>query len=117
MNKFFRITGLTFTGVALAAAAPVTFHKDVLPVLQQHCTSARGCHGDDPTDSVMLDLRPVAAYRELVGKTAQARKTALRVQRGAPESSFLVDKLTGSLGAGEGKRRRDFEPAWIQAGR
>ena len=41
MNKLYRITGLTFTGVALAAAAPVTFNRDVLPVLQKNCQS---CH-------------------------------------------------------------------------
>jgi hypothetical protein len=81
-----------------------SFSHDVWPVLQQQCAQAKGCHGDEPTDSVSLDLRRDRAYAELVGHPAQARKTALRVSPGHPEASFLVDKLTGTLGPREGKR-------------
>jgi hypothetical protein len=80
-----------------------SFAHDVAPVLDRMCAHAEGCHGDKPTDSVDLDLRATAAYRQLVDVPAQARKGALRVKRGEPEASFLVDKLTGRLGAREGK--------------
>jgi len=80
-----------------------SFRSDVLPVLQQNCASAEGCHGDKPTDSVRLDLRPQAAYAQLVNAAAQARKGVLRVAAGVPASSFLLDKLTGTLGPREGK--------------
>src|SRR4051812_21876223 len=33
--------GAAFCASAASEAAPVTFHKDVLPVLQKHC---QGCH-------------------------------------------------------------------------
>ena len=35
------ITGLIFVGVAFAAEPPVTFNRDVLPILQKNCQS---CH-------------------------------------------------------------------------
>jgi hypothetical protein len=52
---------------------------------------------------VSLDLRPDAAYAELVGAPAEARRGWLRVSPGQPDASFLLDKLRGTLGAGEGK--------------
>jgi len=73
------------------------------PVLDRMCARAQGCHGDQPTDSVDLDLCASASYRQLVGVAAQARRGALRVTPGAPTKSFLVDKLTGHLGPREGK--------------
>ena len=83
-------------------AAP-SFEGDVLPVLIGHCSTDEGCHGNKPTHSVALDLRRDAAYRQLVGAAAEARKGALRVQPGDPAASFLVDKLEGRLRPGEGK--------------
>lgn len=50
-----------------------------------------------------LDLRSGAAYAELVKHRAEARKGAVRVLPGDATASFLVDKLTGALGAQEGK--------------
>src|SRR2546426_76014 len=54
------------TPAALAAPAPASpvpsFRRDVLPVLVRNCASAKGCHGEDPTESVSLDLRPLGAY-------------------------------------------------------
>lgn len=44
MNRRFCLAGLLFAACALAAdssSVPATFHKDVLPILQQHCQS---CH-------------------------------------------------------------------------
>src|SRR5215469_3219153 len=43
MNFRLRIAGLLVLGTAAASAdsAPVTFHKDVLPILQKNC---QGCH-------------------------------------------------------------------------
>jgi hypothetical protein len=81
----------------------VSFRGDVYPVLAKHCADSSGCHGDDPTHSVELDLREAAAYSELVGAGAEARPGALRISPGDPAASFLVDKLVGSLHAREGK--------------
>jgi hypothetical protein len=72
-------------------------------VLDRQCAQAKGCHGDEPTDSVALDLRRDHAYAELVGHPSLVRKGALRVKSGDPAASFLVDKLVGTLGPREGK--------------
>ncbi len=82
-----------------------SFRADVLPVLALNCASAEGCHGNKPTPSVDLDLRAASAYEQLVDKPSRARRGALRLKPGDPQASFLLDKLTGSLGpVQEGKR-------------
>jgi hypothetical protein len=80
-----------------------SFQRDVLPVMAKQCASADGCHGEKPTDSVKLDLRPDAAYAELVNAKAEAREGWVRVAPGQPDASFLLEKLRGRLGASEGK--------------
>ena len=87
------------------APAPTvpSFRTSVLPHMQKHCAEAEGCHGPKPTDSVDLDLRPAAAYEQLVNHAAQARKGALRIKSGDVAGRFLVDKLTGGLRKREGK--------------
>jgi len=90
-------------GGPVRAARIPSFRADVLPVLQQQCATAEGCHGAKPTDSVRLDLRPSTAYAQLVGVPAQARRSAMRVTPGVPAASFLLDKLSGTLGPREGK--------------
>ena len=89
--------------VAPAAIGTPSFRREILPLLVEHCATARGCHGDDPSESVDLDLRANAAYHQLVNCPAKARKGALRVTPGDPLASFLVDKMTGALGPQEGK--------------
>lgn len=86
-----------------ASAAVPSFRRDILPVLSTNCAGAHGCHGDEPTDKVELDLRADNAYAELVDRPAKARRGAVRVAPGDPAASFLVAKLTGPLAATEGK--------------
>src|SRR5260221_2720624 len=86
-----------------AASTGPSFRRDILPVLKRHCSEAKGCHGDEPTDSVELDLRPLRAFEELVDVPAKGRPTSWRVRSGHPSESFLLDKLTGKLKHGEGK--------------
>lgn len=88
---------------AQPAVRAVSFRNDVLPVMAKNCANAEGCHGTKPTDSVDLDLRADAAYSQLVGAAAEARKGALRVKPGDHSASFLIDKLLGTLGPREGK--------------
>jgi hypothetical protein len=115
--------------------SPPSFRSDIAPVLADRCSTAHGCHGGDPTPAVDLDLRPLAAYRDLVGVTAETGPVPiLRVAPGDPDRSLLVLKLTGALGPGQGKRMpidpRTHEPGdtvsdhwigtvlvpWIEAG-
>lgn len=95
---------LLVAGCKKPAPARPSFSRDVAPVLIHHCAEAKGCHGDDPTDSVDLDLRREHAYAELVGRPSAVRKGALRIHPGDPAASFLLDKLTGALGPREGKQ-------------
>ncbi len=82
-----------------------SFRTDIVPVLVLNCSSADGCHGNKPTPSVHLDLRASSAYEQLVNQPSEARRTALRVNPGDPQASFLIDKLTGRLGpVQDGKR-------------
>ena len=92
------------TGKQKATESFPSFRKDVLPALVQNCANAAGCHGDHATESVSLDLREQAAYGQLVEAPSVIRKGSMRVARGKPKESFLVDKLTGELSNTEGKR-------------
>jgi hypothetical protein len=82
----------------------VSFRRDVVPVLAKSCTGNEGCHGDQKTRRVDLDLRGgPTTYESLVGRRAQMRAGALRVDPGHPARSFVVDKLTRHLGPHEGQ--------------
>lgn len=81
-----------------------SFRRDIAPVLEKHCTN-KDCHGAEPALDVSMDLRPVAAYRQLVDVPAEMGTTKLlRVKPRDPDNSMLVHKLTGRLGHREGKR-------------
>lgn len=91
------------TSAPPTASASPSFTRDVLPYLQKNCAVTLGCHGDSPTDSVDLDLRPPAAYKALVQTDAMARPGGPRIHPGDPRRSFLVDKMNGTQGPKEGK--------------
>jgi hypothetical protein len=80
-----------------------SFRADILPILQRQCADPKGCHGEEPTESIALDLRPPYAFAELVDVPAKGRPGSWRVHRGDPANSFLIDKLRGKLRQGEGK--------------
>jgi hypothetical protein len=71
--------------------------------LKRHCADAKGCHGDEPTESIALDLRPATAFGELVNAPAKGRPGSWRIRPREPEKSFLLDKLAGKLRPDEGK--------------
>lgn len=50
-----------------------------------------------------MDLRLPTAWQALVGRASTVRQGALLVMPGAPDRSFLLDKLTGRLRHNEGK--------------
>lgn len=88
-----------------SGAPSPSFERDIAPVFEARCARARGCHGEEPTPLVDLDLRRDRAYRELVGVRAETGRLALlRVEPGHPAASLLVQKLTGRGGPGSGKR-------------
>jgi hypothetical protein len=81
-----------------------SFRRDIAPVLDKHCTT-KECHGADPAPDVSMDLRPAAAYRQLVGVPAEMGETRrMRVVPFDVPDSFLIHKLAGPTGPREGKR-------------
>jgi hypothetical protein len=83
------------------------------------------CHGSARSGG--LDLRLGAAHASLVGVPASGAPGRLRVVPGDADASFLVRKLAGVLGAGEGNPmpsvgrpvgplELDLVRAWIDAG-
>jgi hypothetical protein len=85
---------------------PSTYDRISTGLLTPSCAIA-ACHaGATPTGG--LALTPERAYGALVGviPANEAARTdgLLRVRRGSPEQSFLMRKLTGTLGSGHGAR-------------
>jgi hypothetical protein len=76
------------------AGASVSFAQDVAPLLADGC-AAMGCHaGAKPKEG--LDLRVAAGYGDLVHVPAsQCQDGRLLVDPGAPEASYLLQKMLG----------------------
>jgi hypothetical protein len=104
---------LIASGIAIALincktqpAPPVLseFELQLAPKLEARCASEKGCHGAEPAEAMALDLRRPFAAKELIGQPSDVRKGALLVQPANPGASFLLDKLSGRLAKGEGKK-------------
>lgn len=80
---------------ACDGGASVSFVTDVAPLLESGCAE-RGCHGGAmPKEG--LDLRGMASFEDLVGVFAsQCDDGRLLVEPGAPERSYLMQKLLGT---------------------
>lgn len=80
---------------ACDGGASVSFVADVAPLLEAGCAE-RGCHGGAmPKEG--LDLRAMASFEDLVGVLAtQCDDGRLLVDPGAPERSYLMQKLLGT---------------------
>lgn len=111
-------------GVAARAEEPVSFSKDIVPLLKTRCVA---CHltGQEPGN---MKLAPKAAYATLVGVPSAETKLK-RVEPGKPDESYLVRKLDGTHVAAGGTGERmpmGAEPlppeqiakvrAWIEQG-
>ena len=98
-------------------------------LFDQGCAQG-ACHSDD-TRAAGLSLEADSSYHSLVGvapSTASARSDGmLLVAPGDPERSFVLNKLDGNLGRGDGAAMHDADPlraladasllrAWIRAG-
>jgi hypothetical protein len=116
----------------LVCRPPATSRSDFAEierrVFRMSCATA-SCHGVARAGG--LELTPGAAYAGLVGVPASnpvaAAAGLLRVLPGDPDRSFLVRKLEGALGPGEGEQMPrvgarlradliDLVRRWIAAG-
>jgi hypothetical protein len=75
--------GCADTGTA-HGTKPVSFRRDIQPIFTAKCAS---CH---PTAYPYLDLRPGAAYRQLVGVAPPNAPSYERVLPGRPDLSYLL---------------------------
>lgn len=88
-------TGLLALAISARAeepAVPVSYEKDIVPILEQNCAT---CHltGEEAGG---MSLVGDSAIGFLVGKPSQEAPTILRVEPGAPDKSYLVMKLEGT---------------------
>ena len=97
------LMGLVLPGAAFAAD-PVSFAKDIAPILKNNCAT---CHLTGQEAGGMA-LYPGKAYEFLVNVPSQESKL-LRVKPGAPDKSYLIAKLMGThLDAGGSGTRMPF---------
>ncbi|MBE2284082.1 MAG: DUF1553 domain-containing protein [Prosthecobacter sp.] len=101
---------LTFVAAMPAAAAPLTFEKDVRPILKAHCFH---CHGEEGETKGGLDVR-LARFIVKGGKTGPAI-----VPGDAAKSHLLELVKEGEMPKGKGKLKdKDIATleAWIAGG-
>lgn len=82
---------------AIAETPAVDFETQIQPILTANCNS---CHGAAALAD--LDLRPGAAYDNLVGVTSTTNPDRLRVAPGAPDASTLLLAINCSSPGGPG---------------
>ncbi len=109
-------TAVMFGSLAAPAAAdqpaPVTYERDIRPILKTHCFH---CHGEDGRREGELDLR----LRRLIMSGGESGDT---VVPGKPDDSFLLERMTdGDMPPEEVKLRPtakeiDLIRRWIAAG-
>ena len=94
---------------AAAADEPVSFSKDIAPLLKDHCAP---CHltGDEAGN---MALHPKAAYKTLVGAPSIESKLQ-RVKPSSSQESYLVHKIEGTqLEVGGTGLRMPMEGAYL----
>ncbi len=66
----------------------------------RECATAKGCHGEDPTDSVTLDLRREHAWAELAGRPSLDANTGAPILPSPIPPDFIERTLEPWIAAG-----------------
>jgi hypothetical protein len=99
---------LSLGSVAAHAAEPISFSRDIVPVLKTHCAV---CHLTGQ-EAGQLALHPRAAYDNLVN--VKSVGAPLRVAPGKPKQSYLLAKIEGThLDVGGSGRRMPFDGEFL----
>jgi hypothetical protein len=89
--------------------APVSFLKDVMPVLQMNCTASNQCHGTKnnkvaenlylgPSTGAIDAATAKAVHDELVGVKSLEDPAMNLVTVGQPDKSYFLHKMNGDQG-------------------
>ena len=83
--------------VTTSGAERVSFRRDVAPVLATSCAT-RSCHGGGSRPPVLgAHMTATTMRAALVGVASEDRPDHAYVQPGAPDASYLVQKVEGRL--------------------
>src|SRR5690242_7722790 len=106
MHKRAWIAGCLLSGIAMAADSPVTYHKDVLPILQKNCQS---CHR--PGQVAPMSFLSYESTRPW----AKAMKSAVVTRKMPP---WFADPQFGHFGNDRSLAQGDIETIarWADAG-
>lgn len=83
----------TATATATPATSAVSFSKDIQPIFEANCVT---CH-QGTSGRAGLSLESGAAYSNLVN-VKSTESPLMRVAPGAPDQSYLLNKLQGTQG-------------------
>jgi len=98
------LVALVTAALAVRAEAPLSYAKDVEPVLLKACDD---CHGaSNPKKG--LDLSKGNGYANLLQRKSQEEPLVQLVKAGDPGSSYLWLKLTHATKEGRGMPRTTF---------
>ena len=75
---------------------PISFRKDIAPVLVTSC-STRSCHGGSRPPELAAGVDASTMRLALVGVASEQRPDRSYVKPGDPRASYLVDKIEGCL--------------------
>ena len=79
------------------AQKAVSFRRDVAPVITLSCTTS-SCHGGGGRSPVLeRHADPAALRAALVGVASEQRPSRVFVRPGAPDQSYLIQKIEGHL--------------------
>ena len=92
------------------AAEPVSFERDVMPLLTRAGCNAGACHGQARGQNgfqlSLLGFEPAEDYEYLVKEARGSRRVFLA----APEHSLLLRKATGAVAHGGGSKLKVDSP-------
>jgi hypothetical protein len=83
-----------------AGGATISYANNIQPIFTATC-ALPACHLP-PAPGGGLDLTPSQSYGQLVGVKSTEQPKLFRVKKGAPDQSYLVQKIEGAPGISGG---------------
>lgn len=110
------VTSVSIEVQGLESPSPVSFHRDVLPILTKAGCNSGGCHGKAEGQNgfklSVFGFDPTADHAAIV-REARGR----RIQHAAPEDSLLLRKATAQVPHGGGRKLEPDSGWYLQVRR